>query len=318
VPDFVKFVPEPFDPDTWEPTEWDIENAKSANPKPVVRWYRDRETGELRSNANILKWSDGSLSLSVGDQHFSMQKKDLAPPLDKPYNDLQDTHTYAAAAHLSSGLFLIVGHVGEEYTLRQNKSLEDDALQRLAMRMRAAQAEDEASRIIKTTHDPELQRKQAELAEKERMRAQRRRENAAARLDGAPRSGRAGGLLSVDDLEGGRRAGGKRRGDGGKPKRRRPEYDSDDDRPAGARQEDYDLADDFIAPSDEEEEVSEEEEEELYGDDGNEKPRSKRRKTTERSEDEDGEGEEDYDVPRRTTEGSSSRRRRNVIDDDDD
>ncbi|SPN97075.1 related to LEO1 Extremely hydrophilic protein [Cephalotrichum gorgonifer] len=317
VPDFIKFVPEPFDPDNFVPTAWDIENARSDNPKPVVRWYRDRDSGELRSNANIFKWSDGSLSMSVGDEHFVIQKKELAPQPGKPYNELQDTHTYAAAAHLSSGLFMIVGHVGEEYTIRQNKSLEDDALQRLAMRMRAAKAEDEASRIIKTTHDPELQRKQAEIAEKERMKVQRRRENAAARMDG-PRSGRGGGLLSIDELEGGRRSGGRKRGaPGGKSKKRRPEYDSDDDAPEGARRgEDYDLEDDFIAPSDEDEGEGEDDEEELLDDDDDDddKPRSKRQKTKEISDDEDADGEEDEEARAEY----SGRRRRNIIDDDDD
>lgn len=321
MPDFVKFVPEPFDPDTFEPSAWDIENARSPNPKPVVRWYRDRNTGELRSNANIYKWSDGSLSMSVGDQHFAIQKKQMAPPPDQPYNELQDTHTYAAAAHLSSGLFMIVGHVGEEYTIRQNQSLDDEALQRLTMRMREARAQDEASRIIKTTHDPELQRKQAELAEKERMRAQRRRENAAARMESGPRSrGGGGGLLSVDDLEGGPRGGRKRGAPGSRGKRRRPEYDSDDDRPAGARrQEDYDLGDDFIAPSDEDEEGEEEEEEEeiLDDEDDDDQPRSKRQKTAEASDD-DADGEADDDIPASSKPSSSSHRRRNIIDDDDD
>ncbi|MBE3041320.1 hypothetical protein IMZ48_01790, partial [Candidatus Bathyarchaeota archaeon] len=80
MPGFVKFVPEPYDPDTFEPTPFDIENSKEINPAPVVRWFRDRESGELRSNANIYKWDDGSMSMSVGDQHFAIQKKQMAPP----------------------------------------------------------------------------------------------------------------------------------------------------------------------------------------------------------------------------------------------
>lgn len=318
MPDFVKFVPEPFDPDTFEPTAWDIENARQRNPKPVVRWFRDRESGELRSNANIYKWSDGSMSMSVGDQHFPIQKKQMAPPPGKPYNELQDTHTYAAAAHLSSGLFMIVGHVGEEYTIGKGRSQEDEALQRMTMRMREARAEDGASRIIKTTHDPELQRKQAELAEKERMKAQRRRENAAARMDAGGRS-HGGGLLSIDDLEGGRRSGGRKRGAlGGSGKRRRDEYDSDDDRPDGARrQEDYDMGDDFIAPSDEDEEEEEEEEEEILDDDDeDERPRSKKRQRTAEVSDDDADGEADDDLP--TGAAKQGSRRRNIIDDDDD
>lgn len=323
VPEFIKFVPEPYESKTFEPSAWDVENAKGGNKKIAVRYYNDPETGELKSNAMMYKWSDGSVSMSVGDQHFAIQKKATVPPPNKPYNELQDAHSYAAAAHLSSGLFLVVGHIAEEYTVRLNKDLEDDALQRLAMRMREAKAKDEASRIIKTTHDPELQRRLAEMAEKENVKAQRRRDNAAAKTDGGSRYSRGG--LQIDDLEGSRRASGagrKRGMGGGKPKRRRPEYDSDDERPAGARQqEDYDLADDFIAPSDDEEEVEDDDdEEELLDDDDDEdeKPRSKRPKTTDASDEEDADGEEDDDTaPAASGEHAGRARRRNIIDDDD-
>lgn len=265
------------------------------------------------------------MSMSVGDQHFAIQKKATVPPPNKPYNELQDGHSYAAAAHLSSGLFLVVGHIAEEYTVRLNKDLEDDALQRLAMRMREAKAQDEASRIIKTTHDPELQRRVAEMAEKERVKAQRRRDNVAAKMDGGSRYSRGG--LQIDDLEGSRRAPGagrKRGAGGGKAKRRRPDYDSDDERPAGARfQEDYDLADDFIAPSDDEEEVEDDEEDEEVldddDDDEDEKPKSKRPKTKKVSDEEDASGEEDDDIgPAASGDHSGRARRRNIIDDDDD
>ena len=272
----------------------------------------------------MYKWSDGSVSMTVGDQHFAIQNKATVPPPNKPYNELQDGHSYAAAAHLSSGLFLVVGHIAEEYTVRINKDLEDDALQRLAMRMREIKEKEEASRIIKTTHDPELQRRLAEMAEKERAKAQRRRDNAAAKMDGGSRYGRGG--LQIDDLEGSRRASGagrKRGAAGGKAKRRRPEYDSDDERPAGARhQEDYDLADDFIAPSDEEEEEADEDEdeEEVLDDedeDEEDRPRTKRQKTTDVSEEEDADGEEDDMAPATISEHAGRSRRRNIIDDDD-
>lgn len=328
VPAFLKFIPEVYDPKTYEPTEWDVENARSEKPKLAVRYYNDPETGELKSNAVIYRWSDGSSTMSVGDQHFALNKKDTVPPAGKPYNEIQDAHSYAAAAHLSSGLFAVVGHVGAEYTVRLNKSQADDAMQRLAMRMREARSETEASRIIKTTHDPELQRKQAELAEKERMKAQRRRDNAAAKAEGAAggRYGRGG--ISIDDLEGSRRGpGGRKRGaPGGKGRRRKPEYDSDDDRPDGAhRQEDYDLEDDFIAPSDDEgdeDAEDDEEEEELLDDDDDEdddEPKSKRQKRAKAkaADDEDGDGEPDDDVRTTSADHAGRSRRRNVIDDDD-
>ncbi len=272
----------------------------------------------------VYRWSDGTITLAVDGEHYDMQTKALAPPSNKPYQELLDAQYYAAAAHLSSNTLLVVGHITEQHTIRPNKAAEDDALKRLTDRLHAASRSAQAvegDMIIRTTQDPELQKKQAELAEKERERARRRRENAAARMDGT--SGRFGrGALSVGDLEGGRRGigGSRKRGAVGTPrqKRRRPEYDSDDDLPHGApRQEDYDLADDFIAPSDEEisEDDDDEEEEELLDEESDEAPRRKRQKTAELA-DEDAEGEADDDVVQSSAAESSRRARRHIIDDD--
>jgi RNA polymerase-associated protein LEO1 len=276
------------------------------------------------------------VTLAVGEEHYEVQKKALAPAPNKPYQEIQDSHYYAAAAHLSSNALLVVGHIGEQYSVRPNKAAQDTSLELLAARLRAGKsgAGDEGITIIRTTQDPELMRKQAELAEKERERARRRRENAAARLD-APASskggyGRSGGALSIGDLEGRRGPGaGRKRGPAGTPqkRRRRPEYDSDDDLPQGkGRQEDYDHEDDFIAPSDEEiSAVEDEDEEELLDDDDEEEEErrpTRKRQRTEEAEDEDADADADADMdeapvsqePRR----GHGRQRQRIVDDDDD
>lgn len=312
-----------YDHDTFEPTDLDVENAKAENPKPEVRTQKDAATGQLRSNTLLHRWSDGSMTLSVGDEHFEIHSKSLAPPADKPYQELQDGHYYAATVNLNTNHYMMVGHVFEQYTVRPGKEVEDDALAKLAERMQAAsRGMHDGDMIIKTVRDPEQQKREAEMAERERMKAQRRRETQAAKMDGAQRYRPGGGGLSIGDLEGGRRAGGSRkRGAPGssKAKRRRPEYDSDDDLPSGARRvgDDYDLGDDFIAPSDDD--ASDggdgEEEEELDDDDDEEEeeaPRKKRQRTVE-PEDEDAEGDlDDETAPGR------ARQRRHVIDDEDD
>ncbi|OTB05962.1 hypothetical protein M426DRAFT_319341 [Hypoxylon sp. CI-4A] len=332
VPYFVKLQAEEYKPSTFEPTEWDIQNARSESSKNVVRFQRDPETGELKSNAVVYRWSDGSLSLAVGGDHYEIQKKTMAPGADKPYyEEREDSHYYVAAAHFTSELFMTVGHINEQYSVNLPANLKDEAVLKFKRDMEAAALarRQGANRIITTNKDPELQKKEAELAEKERMKAERRRQNASARLDG--RSGgavyRSGGL-SIGDLEGGRRAGGTRkRGAPGasKGKRRKPEYDSDDDFTSGGRgQNEYDREDDFIAPSDDEEGSFEggdddEEEEELLDDEEDEAPRKKRQKTAEAEDDADADADadlDDVDVPAQTAE-SSHRRRRHVIDDED-
>ncbi|KAK0734083.1 Leo1-like protein-domain-containing protein [Lasiosphaeria miniovina] len=325
VPDFIKLLPTEYKPDSWEPSKWELENAKSENPIPAVMVRRNPKTGQFQSNANIHHWSDGSITLSIGDEHFEIQSKSLAPPRDKPYQEVEDAHYYAAAAHLTTNSLLIIGHFTEQYNLAPNKELQDHALERLKEQMASQQKVRGSDMIVITKEDPELQKKQAELAEKERLKLQRRRETAAARADGA--GGRyKGGALSIGDLEGGRRAGGtvagRKRGaaGGAKKKHRRPEYDSDDDLPSGARRPDsYDMEDGFLVDSDDESEGVEddEDEEELLDDeDEDDKPRTKRQKTAEADEDADADADlEDGDAPAHAE--SSTRRRRHIIVDDD-
>lgn len=323
VPDFIKFNPLEYKADEWQPSRWELENANAENPIPSIMYRRDAKTGRMQSNANIYRWSDGSVTLAIGEEHYEIESKSLAPPSNKPYQDVQDAHYYAAAAHLTTNSLLVVGHLTEQFTVRPNKDFEDHALERLKAELAGARRDRGAEMIIVTNEDPELQKKQAELAEKERMKLQRRRETAAARADGRYKGG-GGGALSIGDLEGRRGAGtaaaGRKRGapGGAKKKHRRPEYDSDDDLPSGARRADnYDMEDGFLVGSDEEsEEVEEDEEEEEILEDEEEEdeaPRRKRQRTTEP--DEDAEGEED-EAPAQA-EGSSRRRRRVIADDDD-
>ncbi|KAI1124711.1 Leo1-like protein-domain-containing protein, partial [Nemania abortiva] len=329
VPNFLNFHAREYNPDTFEPTPWDMENTKSDKPKSVVRFRRDATTGELISNTLVHRWSDGSLTIAVGGNHYEIQTKKMAPPSDKAYKEREDGHYYAAAPHFLKDSLLTVGHINEQYTVLLNRDMQDEATLRLAESMAAAargKRPNENEMIITATRDPELQKKEAELAEKERMKAQRRRENAAARIDSRGTGYRSGGL-SVNDLEGRRGTGGARkRGAGGasRAKRRRPEYDSDDDLPSGTRRQDeYDREDDFIAPSDDDmisEEEDDEEEEDLLDDDEEEVPRKKRQKTAEPEEDADDDADadadlDDLDAPAPAEQ--SRARRRNIIDDDD-
>lgn len=324
VPKFIKFMPEVYEPDVFEPSEFDLANAKAEQPRCVARVQRDSSTGRLESNTNIFRWSDGSVTISVGGEHYEIQKKLLASGPDRPYNELHDGHCYAAAAELGSNMLMTVGHLTEQYNVKPNKAVGDDALTLFAERMaQASQAMKGEDMIVRTTRDPELQKRQAELTEKERMKAQRRRENAAAKMDGGlGRSGRGG--LSIGDLEGGERRGagaGRKRGAPGstKLKRRRPEYDSDDDLPQGVgRHEDYDMDDGFLVASDDEElesgaEDEEEDNEELLGRAKKGGRRSNRQRTAEAEGDEDAEGDE-VDGAGDT---AGRARRRKVVDDED-
>ena len=296
-----------------------MSNATAEHPQHVVRTRREPKTDRLCSNTNIYRWSDGSVTISIGGEQYEIQKKALAPAADKPYSELQDGHYYCAAAELSSNILMTVGHVTEQYNIRPNKAVGDDALSVLAERMaQASRGSGSGNMFIKTTRDPEIQKREAEAAEKERTRAERRRENAAAKLDGGLNRPPRGGL-SIGDLEGRRPGGSRKRGaaGAGKLKKHRPEYDSDDDLPHGVgRHEDYDMEDGFIVASEDEDlEEGEEDDEDLLEDEEEEeedKPRSKRQRTVEADDRDDG-----RDDAAQSAEASGRIRRRNIVDDDD-
>jgi RNA polymerase-associated protein LEO1 len=240
-----------------------------------------------------------------------------------------------------------------QYIVTPNKEIQDDALEKLQSGLAAAargrNKGDSKSglALISTNQDPELQKKQAEMAEKERLKAQRRRETAAARADqqaGKVRTGIGGGL-TLDDLErgGGRNIGSRKKRSapsGPRRARRKADYDSDDDLPHGrSREDEYDLNDDFLAPSDEEIEGEDgdgddDSEEEI--DEGSEEEKgheAKKRKTdtTSRKNEADAEGDSDIDaegeiddgvIPMEATatgDAAATRgRKRHIIEDDED
>ncbi|KAG4442751.1 hypothetical protein IFR05_001768 [Cadophora sp. M221] len=346
MPSFIGIDPRQFDPSTFQPPVSDHHlDTRSANflasavSASTIRFRTNPSTAKLESNANLYKWSDGTTTISIGDQHYELQTKSLAPPKDvKPYLEVTDSHSYLASPSIASAMLVMVGHMTNHHTVRPNKDIQDDALEKLQKNLAAAtrggRKEDRnGPELISNTEDPELQKKKAEIAEKERMRAQRRRETAAEKAN-HPRGplGSRGGL-NVDDLEGraGRRAPGAGR-KAPKPRRRRPDYDSDDDLPRGRNREDeYDEDDGFLVASDEDMEEGEDdddEEEEILDDDSDrDEHRSKKQKTSKSKPEEvsdadaDADAEADLDddeAPVAAAEPANRGRKRNIIEDDDD
>jgi RNA polymerase-associated protein LEO1 len=354
LPKFLGIEPLPYEPDIFKLPDSDHHSdtkstsfSASAIAASTIR-YRTKSPSKLESNTVVYKWTDGSTTISVGEQHFVLQTKPLAPPRDsKMYQEVQDSHSYVASPSIASQLLVMVGHLTNQHTVRPNKDIEDDALEKLQRGLAAAARGSskgdvkDGPAVIMSTQDPELQKKRAEMAEKERLRAQRRRETAAekASLGVSRRPGNSG--LNVDDLEGrgGRRAPGPgRKPPGAKRARRRAEYDSDDDLPRGrTREDEYDKEDDFLADSDEELEVGEEvdDEDDMLDDESEkEEPKAKKQKTKSKPEetsatdadaDADADAEADLDddeapAPAASSEPSGGRGRkgRNIIEDDDD
>ena len=343
LPKFLGIEPHAYDSTNFIPPISDHHSeSKSANfsassvALSTIRYRRDSKTGELESNTVLCKWNDGSTTISIGDQHYELETKTLAPPADsKPYQEVMDSHTYLATPSIASQLLLLIGHTSNQYTVRPNKEIEDDALEKLQKSLAAAtrggsKGDDKGGpELITNVEDPELQKKKAEIAEKERMKAQRRRENAAEKynLHKAPIGIRNG--LHIDDLEGrsGRKSTGTER-KASKPRRNRSSYESDDEPRVGrSKQDEYDKEDDFLADSDEEMEESAEDGDDLDTDDDNrrERPPTKKQKNTKatvESDETDADAEADLDDDEAATpvinDTATRGRKRKVIEDDDD
>jgi hypothetical protein len=61
-----------------EPTPFEEENYQTNQQENVnvIRWRRN-DFGDPESNARIIKWSDGSLQLKVGDVYFDISEQKM-------------------------------------------------------------------------------------------------------------------------------------------------------------------------------------------------------------------------------------------------
>lgn len=312
-PDAVGINPKVFTLETFEPPT--TNHHSSAPPPPAFSSFNTSNTtirfrrapsdeSATQSNARILRWSDGSFTLQLASnplQQYLLAAKPLAPPQINPdiptptsihvpnmppntknYNPSLDSHEYLAAPHEHAGILRHTTHFTTALTV-QSSEQDDEALLRLQESLAAASRGNKASAdggpaVISITEDPELAKKRAELAEKEKVKMQRRlqsqQERETSRANNVlRRSGlRTGGMstgLTVGGLEdeGGMGAGRARvpKSKSKRPRRRNSEYSEDEDDYRGGgrnREHEYDEDDPFVAGSDEEIEVGEDDSEE--------------------------------------------------------
>jgi RNA polymerase-associated protein LEO1 len=371
VPDFMS-----FDPKAWKPSDFQppaaSHHSKTAlsNFSPyntamtTLRWRRSpKNPSELQSNARVLRWSDGSLTVQLASDpttQYETNANALAPPQRNPlkrtptsihtnsgkggrvsdataqggsaiaekYDEKKDSLTYLIAPYPAVGSLRVSHKITAGLKIKQSASVVDDAITQLQTSLAAAS---NASRVQGTNgdlaivdEDPELARRRAEVAEREKARARKRteaqkeRENERmGRSAGRYGSSRGGGLnasMLEDEEEVGFASQGRVSKGGAKPKRPRQrkansEYSSDEDygmRGFQSKEDDYEV-DDFVARSDEEEEVVDDDDDE---DDGIREGTPKRGRGGD--DDEDAAGEEDDEAPVQT----AKKRRKVVLDDE--
>lgn len=361
VPKFFAMEPHQFTPQTFQPPSTDHHSLKAPSDTfsayktamTTIRWRKSPSNpSELQSNARVVRWSNGELTLQFASDpstHYPVSGNTLAPaqrgakkptPTSKPgpiraYNMDDDSFTYLAAPQEMAGVLRITNKLTAGLKVQAATNASDEALERLQMSLASTAKDVNGGGLsrVDITEDPERARKRAEDLEKQLMKAQKRREAAAARdqerqgralgRSGLGRSGLTiGGLEDDDELGKGITrlpAVGRK-----KPRtnRRGEIYSEDEDefnRRGRTKEDEYDEEDDFVAGSDEEEVVDDDEDE----DDGIvEQPRAKTvRASPKRSAPvDDAEGDVDEDPGESIAQGSPQGRnkRRKVIEDEDD
>ncbi|KAG0644033.1 Leo1-like protein-domain-containing protein [Tuber brumale] len=273
----------------------------------------------LQSNARVVKWSDGSLSLQIASSPnlYDLTSKPLAPPQNsKTYDAAQDSHTYLLTTHESAGMLRFVGHVNTHLNLLPTSTSQAnaEAVNRLQERLyqaqstRGARGRGAQALEISDMRDPEAERKEAEKQHRDKEKLAKKAEAKKAR------AGRNGAGADEDSRAAARRS---------YPRNSHTTRSKRDSPPIGgkggrSKEDEYDLEDGFLEKSeDDEEEEMEESEDEGDRRRGHGKKRTvKKRIPSPEEEDEEEEEAEFTDEERAPSRTVRAGKRRRVIDDD--
>ncbi|KAH7130657.1 Leo1-like protein-domain-containing protein [Dendryphion nanum] len=352
VPQFLSIEPTVFNPKNFQvpTTDHHSKSTPSEHFSPyetamtTIRWRRSpSDPSKLQSNARVLRWSDGSLTLQLASrplEQYDIGATMLAPPQikprkptptslnQKPKTDPKQGYTYLAAPYQEAQVMRVTNRLTTALSVTPTASSKDDALQILQSALakaahRTRDDRDQAISFIDVNEDPELKRareeanfkqQQKQLRAKEKVEL-RERERASRRAGGAP--GRSAGyglsLAGLEDEEGGRRGGPKKQR--AKTGLRR-DWSSDEDYGirGKTREDEYDDEDDFIAASDEEPELVDDDEDPDEGILASPPRRARDHSSPKRNR--RGDADEDEDDDEEVVVSRSKRRR--VVDDDDD
>ena len=279
IPNFLSVETEEFNPETYVAPPF---NTAATS----LCWRHDpQHDALLQSNARIVVWEDGTLTLQLAsapkEQYRISSKPLVSLSSSGEYESKLDSHVYLGAAAEASSVFILTSHLTHGLTILPTTIESDDAVQRLQESLAAAarggkKTADGSAPVIEVKEDPELAKRQAELAEREKLKADRRRQQLADRdlergqrmrdrFTGGAAGLTVGGLEDDEDTLETRPRSKKSR----KRTRRSKMYDEEEefDRRGPTREDEYDEDDGFLVGSDEEPETFEDDEEGLPDED---------------------------------------------------
>ncbi|KAK4891650.1 hypothetical protein LTR27_009821 [Elasticomyces elasticus] len=228
LPDFMALEPQAWSPNNFQPPTTDHHSSKTPSTSfsayntalTTMRWRHSPSNAEkLQSNARILRWSDGSLTLQLASNptvQYQLDGNPLAPPqrnalkptpvsittsttksgrqgyssvtnLNEKYDQSKDAFTYLLTPSQSTSTLRVTHKITAGLSIHQPESGQDDAIERLQAALATAANATRVNGVGNTEglelidEDPEEKRRQAEKAMKEKMKADKRREAAVQR-----------------------------------------------------------------------------------------------------------------------------------------
>ncbi len=297
VPTFLSVEPRPFDADAFLQSVENSKNNKKSylnklKAENTLRWrYNKNEEGSVykQSNAHFIKWSDGSLSMKLGNEIFDVVNKPIAD-------------TFLAISHDAQEILQSSTMVDKTMTFVPT-STSSSMHKKYTEALLKQQVKQASVRNIATNDDPDRIKREAEKAEVINLRARRKLEN----------------KRRLQDEKGGKGAAGSNNKYGSHSDRLGG-YEDRYERPSSYSREKYDEEDDFVVGDDEEEEIDamnsdDEDEEEL---ERAERLRKVKRAGTDKYSDRNDHREQEKRVESDEDASRASRKKRRVISDDED
>ncbi|KAI1719081.1 leo1-like protein domain-containing protein [Ditylenchus destructor] len=201
-PNFLSVDTKPFDPETYEDEMEDDEvldeegrTRLKLKIENTVRWRlrKDEHGNDVKeSNAKFVKWSDGSMSLFLGNEMFDVERQKI----------MDHNHLF-----IRQGGGLLAQSVFTEKLVFRPHSTETLTHRKVTLSMADKSSKTQKVKVINDVGDnPEAQKQALIRKEEERLRASARRESQARRARDRPRvSGLTSGFLEggyeSDDME---------------------------------------------------------------------------------------------------------------------
>ncbi|GAB5585984.1 Paf1 complex component [Umbelopsis nana] len=181
LPKFLNIEPMPFSPETYDSSlaqnvgDMTQQELVRRQVESTIRWRKVvDERGKLvpESNARLVEWEDGTMSLVLGSEYFDVNVKPMS----------NEEHHYLLAHQTSSGI--LESHLKFTNNMSFRPSdLKSDTHRNLTAQIADKHVRKTRTKMFMTEQDPERVKQEAEMREQERLRAKRKLDSSRRRAE---------------------------------------------------------------------------------------------------------------------------------------